>query len=320
MDGDQIRRLAEESGAGLIETHISWLLLGRGEVHKIKKPLKLSFLDFSTPELRMHFCHEEVRLNRRLSPDVYLGVVPVTAEGGRVSIGGAGETIDHAVRMRRLDEGRKMDRMLAAGRVDEGLVRGIARMVADFHSDAEPVRGQYGSPGLVWGQIADLGAHRGTIERASGLGRWSDGILAASEAWIRRNRGLMEARVAEGFVRDCHGDLHCGNIFLEDGIRIIDCIEFSPDFRRIDVASDIAFMAMDLDHSGREDLSRAFVEEYVSRSGDTDARRLLPLYKCYRANVRAKIAAIELEQGAGGQSRERMDGYLLLASKYAREM
>jgi aminoglycoside phosphotransferase family enzyme len=203
-------------------------------------------------------------------------------------------------------------------RVKEDDVRAIASVMAEFHAKAESAGGNYGSPELVWGQIADLGMHRETAEKASGLGRWVDGILGASEACIKRNAGLMRRRAAGGFVKDCHGDLHCANIFIDGGIRIIDCIEFSRDFRCIDVASDIAFMAMDLDYSGREGLSRAFVEEYVSKTGDTELETLLPLYKCYRANVRAKIAAIELGQGAGDESRVRMERYLLLASKYAK--
>jgi aminoglycoside phosphotransferase family enzyme len=320
VDESQIAKLQASGGYGRVDTHISWVLIGEGRVYKIKKPVKFSFLDFSTFERRRHFCGEEVRLNARLSPDVYLGVVTVDAEGGSVAISGPGETIDHAVMMRRLREERKMDRMLAAGEVDEEDVRGIAGAVASFHAGAQRAGGAFASPELVLSQAADLGNFRDAVEKASGLGKWVDRILSRSELFVRRNRKLLEGRREGGFIRDCHGDLHSGNVFLEDGIRIIDCIEFSEDFRCIDVASDVAFMAMDLDYCGRQDLSRAFIDEYVSRSGDAGLAQLLGFYKCYRANVRAKIAAIDFRQKATAEARERVDRYILLAERYSKSL
>ncbi len=317
MDSAQIARMVQDGGYSLRETHISWVLMGKDRVFKIKKPVRFSFLDFSTFERRRFFCEEEVRLNRRLSPDVYLGVVAITEGGGRPAIGGSGEAIDHAVEMKRLDESKKMDSLLAEGKVGEGDVEGLARIVAAFHEKAERVPGR-GSPEIAAAQAEDLANFRDVIEKASGLGKWVDRLLSRSGAFVRRNAPLMRRRMSDGHVRDCHGDLHSGNVFLQDGLRIIDCIEFSPDFRCIDVASDVAFMAMDLDYSGRGDLSERFVETYLDARPDPDMELLLPFYKCYRANVRAKIAAIDYQANPTAEARERIDRYVLLAERYSK--
>jgi uncharacterized protein len=319
MEERQVLELAERQKAELVQTHISWVLIGGSEVFKIKKPVKFSFLDFSTLERRKMFCGEEVRLNRRLSPDVYLGVVPITDDDGALAFSGNGKTLDYAVRMKKLDREMMMDRLIMRGKLGKEEMAGLASAVADFHAKTEVVRGEFGSPALVLSQIADLGNHRESIEKACRLGKWVDDVLSRSEQFLKNNEALLRRRVADGHVRDCHGDLHTRNVFFQDGIRIVDCIEFSRDFRCIDVASDIAFMAMDLDYCGREDLSRAFVDAYTERSGDEELEALLPLYKCYRANVRAKIAAIEWGMGGGGEEeRQRIDRYTLLAAKYAR--
>ncbi|MFN7991359.1 MAG: hypothetical protein U0R44_04350 [Candidatus Micrarchaeia archaeon] len=317
MDEGQVSAISD--GFERIETHVSWLLMDKEHVYKIKKPLRFSFLDFSTMELREFYCREEVRLNSRLSPDVYLGVVPIAEEDGTLRIEGRGRAIDHAVKMVRLDQGRRMDLLLKEDNVGADEVRTIAGMVASFHERAEIARGGFGSPAMIASQIGDLGNFREAIEKASGLGRWVDSILLKSSAFMKRNDGLLRRRAGGGFVRDCHGDLHTANVFLTDPIRAIDCIEFNADFRCIDVASDIAFMAMDLEYAGRDDLSETFVGEYLSRTGDKDAEALLQFYKCYRANVRAKIAAIEWLQKPADEPRERIDRYVLLAERYAKE-
>lgn len=318
MEEKHVMELVKSTGAELVQTHISWVLIGEKEVFKIKKPVKFSFLDFSTLERRKRFCDEEVRLNRRLSPDVYLGVEPITLAGGKPSLGGKGKALDYAVRMKKLDRGRMMDRLVAEGKLAKADVEALADIVAEFHSRAEPAVGEYGSPALVESQAADLANHREAIEKACRLGSWVDDILSRSSLFVKKNRALFDKRMKEGRVRDCHGDLHTRNVFFQDGVRVVDCIEFSPDFRCIDVASDIAFMAMDLDYCGREDLSEAFVKRYMQKSGDADAMALLPFYKCYRANVRAKIAAIEWGFNNGEEERVRIDRYTLLAAKYAR--
>jgi uncharacterized protein len=221
--------------------------------------------------------------------------------------------------MRRLDESRKMDGLLREGKIGQADIVQLAKIVADFHERAEITR-DHGSPELAGAQADDLKNYRDTIEKASGLGRWVDRMLERSAVFVRKNSALMRGRAHDAFIRECHGDLHSGNVFFQDGIRIIDCIEFSADFRCIDVASDIAFMAMDLDYAGRSDLSDAFVEAYLERRADPGMELLLPFYKCYRANVRAKIAAIDYQMRPNAEARSRIDRYVLLAERYSKSL
>jgi len=179
---------------------------------------------------------------------------------------------------------------------------------------------EYSSAEVVKQQIDDLGSFKETIEGACGLGSRVDFILERSDSFIENNRDLFEKRQENGMIRDCHGDLHSANIFITEKIVIFDCIEFSKDFRYVDTASEIAFMAMDLDAFGKEDYSKLFVDRYLELSGDAEAEKLLGLYKCYRANVRAKIAAIDYSQHPGEQPKERIKKYIELAEKYAAEL
>jgi len=339
MDKEQIAQLKESMGAELIETHISWLLLVEEHVYKIKKPLSFSFLDFSTFEKRKYYCEEEVRLNRRLSPDIYLGVAPITEADGIISIRGSGKVLDHAVKMKRLPQELRMDRLLEKGEITEDIVRNIAGIIADFHSRIDVILDKkHGSWDLVKRQIDDLADHRDTIEDACGLGGDVDFILERSDGFIIKNKDLFMKRQEGGFVRDCHGDLHSANIFIVDSKPVIfDCIEFSEDFRFIDVASEIAFMIMDLEAMqvasrvrdsksrdleahGREDLAKLFLEEYLNKTQDSRLKTVLGLYLCYRANVRAKIAAIDYSQHPDDEAKERIGKYISLAKKYAIEL
>jgi aminoglycoside phosphotransferase family enzyme len=327
MDADQIKKIfdgyEDEAKFELIETHISWVLIGKKRVYKIKKPVKFSFLDFSSIEKRKFFCEEEVRLNRRLSPDVYLGVVKITqASDGRIAFDGDGKVIDYAVKMKRLTQEDRMDRLLSENKVAAKEVEKIAGIIADFHSKIETITDKrYGAAGIVKSQIDDLRNHRETIEKACGLGKMVDFVLERSDSFIDKNQALFDKRQKDGCIKDCHGDLHSANIFITpEGIVVFDCIEFSKDFRYIDVASEIAFMAMDLDAFGREDLATKFVEAYIAKTQDRGLKTLLNIYKCYRANVRAKIAAIEYSQHPSDEAKARIVKYLLLAEKYAKNI
>lgn len=320
MNEEQIKSLVD-GNFELIETHISWVLLAEEYVYKIKKPVKFSFLDFSTQEKRKFLCEEEVRLNRRLSPQVYLGVVPIVEKDGKIVLEGEGKPMGYAVKMKRLPQEKRMDNLLKEGKVTAEHIEKIAEIVAGFHKKIDVVKGKgYSSADVVKKQIDDLGEFRNVIEEACGLGNKMDFILEKSDSFIEKNRQLFEKRQAEGRIKDCHGDLHSANIFITDEIVIFDCIEFSKDFRFVDVSSEIAFMAMDLDAFGREDYSKAFVEKYIELSGDVEALALLGLYKCYRANVRAKIAAIDYSQHPGDEPKERMVKYIGLAEKYAEKI
>jgi uncharacterized protein len=315
MDGEEVRALAHGMHAEVMETHISWILLA-DYAYKIKKPVKFTFLDFSTLEKRKFFCGEEVRLNRRLAPDIYLGVVGICRANGTLAMG-KGPALDYAVKMKRLDQAHMMSRLLDEGKIDGAHVRKLAAMIAAFHGRIESVQG-YNTPEMIGGQIADLLNFRSAIEEACGMGNDVDRILGRSARFIGRNESSFHERMRDGRVKDCHGDLHSGNIFVQgNDIVIIDCIEFNREFRCVDVASEIAFMAMDLDAHGREDLADIFVSEYVALTGDSGLLGMLGLYKCYRANVRAKIAAIEWSQSKNRDSRERMAKYTALARRYS---
>lgn len=322
-DRNIIEKLVLDTKFTVIETHISWIVIGK-EAYKIKKPVSFSFLDFSTVEKRKFFCEEEVRLNKRLSPDVYLGVVTVTEKDGRIEIDGRGEITEYAVKMIVLDQETRMDRMIEKNMIGESDVRRIADILSEFHAKCETVYGHYGSPELMIGQIADLGNFRDGIQEACGVGNKVDFILSKSINFVENNKKTFEERKQAGKIRDCHGDVHSGNVFFygdgrQDNIRIIDCIEFNKDFRCIDILSDIAFMAMDLDALGKPDLSNIFVMEYVEKTGDNEPK-LLNLYKCYRANVRAKIAAIEWLQHKNTASEEKIVKYIKLAEEYAKRL
>ncbi|MDP3063752.1 MAG: AAA family ATPase, partial [Chloroflexota bacterium] len=298
----------------LIETHVSWLFLAGQRVYKVKKPVDFGFLDFTTLERRRHFCQEEVALNRRLSPDVYLGVDEIRERDGRLTIEGPGQTVEYAVVMRRLPRQQALsellapgpDRGLARGEVSEDSVRRIAARIAQFHREAatsdEIARlGGYDAVAQnVRENFAQTEAYVGrTIERGD-----YDELRAYSEAFLEVRQPEFRAREREGWVRDCHGDLHTAQIFLDDGIHIIDCIEFNQRFRYSDVAADIAFLAMDLDRHGRQDLSAALVSAYRQALGDAGFLDFLDFFKVYRAYVRGKVEGFRLGQPparTGGQ-------------------
>ncbi len=301
------------------ETHISWVFLAGDYAYKIKKPVKFSFLDFSTKEKRREACEEEVRLNRRLSPEIYLGVVPLSKKNGQTVLGEEGGAVDYAVKMKRM--GQTMDKALEKGEVGRENIEELAETIAKFHGSVPVIQDpRYNSPEMIKEQIDDLESVKSIIEEATGMGNKIGLVLEKSGEFIKNNERVLKNRQVEGMVKDCHGDLHSRNVFVADRKYVFDCIEFNEDFRFIDVASEIAFMAMDLDFRGKEELSELFVKKYLEISGDTGMPGLLDFYKCYRANVRAKVAAIEYGQGKNESKKEEMEKYLGLAEKYAKSL
>jgi aminoglycoside phosphotransferase family enzyme/predicted kinase len=278
------------------ETHASLVFLAGDLAYKVKKPVRYPFLDYSTLERRRFFCEEEVRLNRRLAPSVYLGVVPVTAD---LRIGGEGEPVEYAVVMRRLPQDRMLDEMLRRDEVTEADVLRIADAVADFHARADRST-EHGRPEDVRRVIL------GNLDDASRFLRpaWRERLRAESERLLADAAPLLERRRAEGRVRDGHGDLHAGNVCLPSGeIVIYDCIEFEPVFRIGDVAAEIAFLAMDLERYGAWDLARSFVRRYAERAGDAEAEGLVPLFQRYRACVRGLVESLRSSPSAGAYFR-----------------
>ncbi len=293
----------------VIETHISWVLLAGADAYKIKKPLQLPFLDFSTLALRQRYCDDELRLNQRFAPDIYLDVLPVRDTPKRgLQWGGSdsdGPVVEVAVHMRRFDETGRLDRVAARGALTAAHISDLAESVAAFHERAAINKEGFGSPAQVLAPAID-----NFHELAQLLPPSSDihGRLYALRNWTVAQHqslaALMQARQQAGQVRECHGDLHLANMVLIDGrVRMFDCLEFNTELRWIDVANEIAFTYVDLLDHRQAGLANWFVDEVLSRSGDYEAARLLPFYAVYRAMVRAKVAAIRAGQQRPQQGR-----------------
>ncbi len=307
-----------------LETHISHVLLAGDYAYKIKKPLNLGFLDFSTLERRRHFCEEELRLNRRTAPELYLEVVPIGGTPEAPRLGDAAAPIEYAVRMRRFPEAARLDHLLDRGELTPATVDAVARQLAAFHAELPAVGkgSEFGDPAKVrapvvenFRQIAALPHPAVAAPLLAQLRDWSE------QTWQRLSP-LLAARKRDGFVRECHGDAHLGNMVLLDGeVVLFDCIEFNPSLRWIDVISEAAFPAMDLASRGHPPLAARFLDGYLAATGDYAGAALLPYYLCYRAMVRAKVAAIRLAQ-SGLEAAERsvleaeFGGHVALATRY----
>ena len=280
----------------LVQTHISFVFLTRRFVYKVKKAVNFGFLDFTTLEKRRFFCEKELELNRRLCRDMYLEIVPIN-KADAIKIKGAGETVEYAVKMKRIPQEKMMSKLLEENKVDAKLVDRIAKIITEFHSKAETNSriSEFGSLTVIetnWKENFEQ-----TEEYVGKTISTEDFKLIRDkvENFMKKNTALFKKRMTENRVRDCHGDIHSGNIFITDGIYIFDAIEFNERFRYSDVAADMAFLAMDIDFRGRVDLSNFFVEKYVEYSDDQELTELLPFYKCYRAYVRGKVTSFKLK-------------------------
>ena len=306
----------------VVETHISWVFLAGDFAYKVKKPVRLPFLDFSSLALREYYCREELRLNRRTAPALYLDVVPIAGTPPRV--GGTGAPVDWAVRMRRFSQSALADAHALAGTLQPWHVDAIADAVARFHDGAARAnpRFAFGSAEMArrpaldnFGEMAALGVPAGHQPTVDALATWT-----AHQAV--RHEATFGARKAGGFVREGHGDLHLGNVILaQDGARLFDCVEFDPKLRWIDVINDVAFAYMDLLYHGLPRLAYRFLDRYLQQSGDYEGLVLLRFYAVYRAMVRAKVALVCMAQAAGPADREAaanvFGAYLALAARLA---
>jgi len=308
----------------LVETHISWVIICDQFVYKIKKPIQYSFLDFSTLALRKHFCEREIELNRRLTDNIYLDVQPIYEWQGRFTIGGKlGTIVDYAVRMNKVDREMQMDILLMKNKVTETHIRSLADKIAFFHKYTEIIYKK--DPLDIQEKFNDLGTEKEFL--AEQLDGNNSNIIShaigASDTFIAKNKELLAARLKAGFFRDCHGDLHSRNIFLLSSPQPFDCIEFNDDFRQIDVLNEVAFLCMDLDAFGRQDLSVKFIDHYnhyfptITTEKD---KSLFIYYKSYRANVRAKVNSLRAksteEHIEKTKALSAVEKYLLLMDSY----
>lgn len=333
----------------MLQTHISWVFLTGRYAYKVKKPVNFEFLDFTTLEKRKYYCEEEIRVNKPLCGDMYLGVVPITKDNG-IKIGGEGEVIEYAVKMRELPQDAIMEVLLRKGEVGEKEIETIAELLADFHSKAKTGEGvnEYGSIAQItrnWVQnFEQTREMRGRLVEPF----MYDFIEKNVMSYIERNKELLEDRVAEGWIRECHGDVHSGNIFiLKEGlskgrvsahgqtreakfdrgaeIYIFDAIEFNPAFRCSDVVAEVAFLAMDLESHNKHELAKHFVKSYSQHTKDLMFYKLLPFYKCYRAYVRAKVVGFKLGDPALDEKEKKKAArlakkYYNLTYQYAKEL
>ncbi|HKB05479.1 MAG TPA: AAA family ATPase [Gemmataceae bacterium] len=286
------------------QTHLSAVFLVGDTVYKVRKPVNLGFVDFTTLEKRKRDCDEEVRLNRRLAPSVYRGAVPITRGGGRVKVGGSGEPIEWAVEMVRLPDEATLKERLARDEVTVPQIENIARRIAEFHRAAQ--RGEhvsrYGRFDVVAGNAREnfiqTAGHVGLTVRRPVYDRCRE----LTERVLTDLKDVIEARAARGVPCDTHGDLHLSHVYLfpdrppPDDLVIIDCIEFAERFRFADPVADIAFLVMDLAYHGRPELAPICVDTYFAASGDDEGRRLLPFYVAYRAVVRAKVKGMAAQE------------------------
>ena len=308
----------------VIETHISWVLLTGDYAYKIKKPMNFGFLDFTELSSRAHFCAEELRLNQRLTEGLYLDVLPITGSAEAPQLGGEGVAIEYALKMRQFPQDQMLSTLQANGELTAAHIDQMARQIAEFHLQAPRVSAEHplGTPESVmmpveqnFEQIRPFLSEKADLQQ-----------LDALQAWARssfdRLHTLLASRKANGFIRECHGDIHLGNATIIDGkVVIFDCIEFNEPFRLTDVYADTAFLAMDLEDRGLKSLSRRFISQYLELTGDYEGLELLNFYKAYRALVRAKVALFSMPADADGVQRattlRQYRNYANLAESYS---
>ena len=296
----------------LMQTHVSYVLLTGDYVYKLKKPVNFGFLDYSTLEKRKHFCEEELRLNQRGAGELYLGVVAITGaadsteangiEAKGAEINGSGKPIEYAVKMRQFPQSALFSEQFAQGLLDEEKVRSLAQTVADFHSKtatSEHIR-SYGKPEAIrqafdenYEQtVAYVGGNEITKPQTQ---KQFDETKAYTDNFFETEQSLFQKRLDADRIRACHGDLHLGNICEWEGkIFLFDCIEFNEPFRFVDTMFDIAYIVMDLEVAGRQDLSQVFLNQYVEATGDYEGLEILPLYVSRQSYVRAKVTSFML--------------------------
>ncbi len=311
------------SGFTLMETHISWVILTGDFVYKIKKPVNFGFLDYSSLEQRAHYCAEEVRLNRRLAPDLYLDVVAIRGSDIAPSLDGDGPIIEYMVKTRQFRQQDLLGNMQRDGTLTAEHIDSLAATLAGFHQRIEQA-----APDSIWGQPEQVHAPvaqnfeqiRPLLSDPADLAQL-DELEQWAHTTFQRLIPQLAQRKADGLIRECHGDTYLDNVTLIDGqVTLFDCIEFNDAFRWTDVMSDVAFMAMDLEDRGLSDLSQRFVNAWLEHTGDYAGLGVLNYYKAYRAMVRAKVALLGLGHADSEQQRNqvlaRYHGYIALAESY----
>ena len=336
MKEEQIHKIIDKNNVNdtgenmeLHETHISWVILSDHYAYKIKKPVTYSFLDFSTLDRRKRYCEKELKLNKRLAENEYLKVLPVhNGDNPHIDEHHNGDIIDYAVQMKRLQESKKMDNLLKKDFVDTRDIEKLATKVADFHLKTEVISKSFDLEEYK-DKFNDIDAITDFVNKDIDM-ECGDLIKKAqkiSDEFLENNQKVLAERSKEGFIRDCHGDLHSRNIFLLNEPVIFDCIEFNDEFRYIDVLDEIAFFCMDLDYFEKYDLSALFYTLYMKAMGMEQSfkiKQLFNYYKSYRANVRAKVISMRLmkksDEKINKHRLQQVKRYLVLMQNYLGEL
>lgn len=308
----------------LVQTHISFVLLAGDYVYKFKKPVDFGFLDFSTLEKRKHCCEQELVLNRRLCPEIYLDLITVNKEKEEFSLNGDGEVVEYGVKMARMPEEKMMVNIIRSGQLERTHIDNLVSVLVPFYEKADRSEeiDKFGTADAVGVNVLENFDQTKDFVGNNSLSRQQfDTISSYAREFLARS-DKFEERISNGKIRDCHGDMYSANICLADKVYIYDCIEFNQRFRYCDVASDVAFLAMDLDFWGLEELSNYCINSFVNLSGDNGLAGMLDFYKCYRAYVRGKIGLFTasdpaVDEVVRQQNLEAAGKYFKLAERYA---
>jgi aminoglycoside phosphotransferase family enzyme len=313
----------------LVQTHISYVFITDAFVYKFKKPVDFGFLDFSTPAKRHQYCQQELILNRRLCPSIYLDLVALEKTDGNFMLvnlvnADMDKTVEFGVKMKRMPEERMMANVIRSGELTAEMLDAICNVLVPFYAKAEGGTAiqKFGRPDAVSVNIFENFSQTETFIGSKSLSKSQFGLIKNFSEQFLQQDDLFAERISADRIRDCHGDLYSANICLADKVYIFDCIEFNERFRYCDVASDIAFLAMDLDFHGLQGLSEQFVNRFVEQSADNSLKSMLNFYKCYRAYVRGKInlftaSAPEVDMPTKEQCQDMAGKYFLLAEQYA---
>lgn len=310
-----------------IQTHISHVFLTGKFVYKIKKTVNFGFLDFSTLKKRKLYCEKELELNKRLSPELYLGVVAITEKNGDIEFNGKGRVIEYALKMKQIPQKYIMTNLIKEKKITKEIIIKIAEILNKFYNEAatNSYINSFGSVNAIKKNTDENFEQTTAFIHKTITEHQHNFIKNITNNFLLKNKILFNKRIRDNKIRECHGDLHSGNIFVADKIYIFDCIEFNERFRYGDIASDIAFLAMDLDFLNETQLSKFFIKKYIELSKDDDLILLLNFYKCYRAFVRGKVTSFKLND-ANINKKEKKEAMKIaskhfdLAYKYAKNM
>jgi len=285
-----INRLQTEKKGTLIQTHISWVLLDGKFAFKIKKPVRFSFVDYSTIEKRKYFCERENQINSMLCPDLYLGVVPICKTQEKVSLGENGEILEYAVKMKELPQDRRMDHLIHKDGVTYDHMRELAEILVDFHAKTGQASNKFGSIKVIKENFAPAFKAKEIMEKFFPASEKMDKIKTKVNKFMDQNEDLFNRRIYQKKIRNCHGDVRTKNIFIhQEKIYLFDAVEFNAKISSCDVAAEIAFLAMDLDFHGRKDLGQIFLTKYIKVTNDLEIDKIIDFYQCYRAMVEALV-------------------------------